>query len=67
MDIKMPVINGYDAAKKIKEHNPNQIIIAQTAYARSEEKQNYYDENFDEYISKPIDPADLVMILEKFL
>jgi CheY-like chemotaxis protein len=67
MDIKMPKMNGSEAAKKIKEHNPNQIIIAQTAYARPEEKARFYDKNFDEYISKPIDPKDLLMVLGQFL
>jgi len=67
MDIKMPVMNGYEVAKKIKEHNPDQIIIAQTAYARPEEKLNFHDENFDEYLSKPINPKDLLVILERFL
>ena len=67
MDIKMPGINGYEAAKKIKELIPDQKIVAQTAYARVEEKFKFYDENFDEYLAKPIDPSNLVMILEKFL
>jgi CheY-like chemotaxis protein len=67
MDLKMPKMNGSEAAKKIKEYNPDQIIIAQTAYARPEEKLKYFDENFDEYISKPINPNDLLRVLEKFL
>lgn len=38
MDIKMPVMNGYEAAKIIKSKRPEQIIIAQIAYARSEDE-----------------------------
>jgi len=67
MDIKMPVLDGYEAAKKIKKHNPNIIIVALTAYARPEEKVKFYNENFDEYLSKPIKPLDLLMVLEQFL
>ena len=67
MDLKMPKMNGNEAAKKIKKHNPKQIIIAQTAYARPEEKRNFFDKNFDEYISKPINPTDLLIVLEQFL
>ena len=63
----MPKMNGNEAAKKIKKHNPKQIIIAQTAYARPEEKRNFFDKNFDEYISKPINPVDLLIVLEQFL
>lgn len=67
MDIKMPNLDGYAAAKVIKENNPKQIIIAQTAYARPEEIKKFYDDNFDEYITKPINATNLMMILEKFL
>ena len=67
MDIKMPKMDGVEAAKKIKEHNPDQIIIAQTAYARPEEKIKIYNKNFDEYISKPINPDNMLIILERFL
>ncbi|MBN1117246.1 MAG: response regulator [Bacteroidales bacterium] len=67
MDIKMPLMDGYEAAKKIKALNPKQIIVAQTAYSRPNEKRRFYDENFNEYLSKPISRADLIMILEKFL
>ena len=67
MDIKMPKMNGTDAAKKIKEHNPNQVIIAQTAYARPEEKSKFYSKDFDDYISKPIHPIDLFRLLSNYL
>ncbi len=67
MDIKMPEMNGHEAAKKIKETNPELIIVAQTAYARPEEKQIFQDDNFNDYISKPIKPTELFKILEKYL
>ena len=67
MDIKMPEMDGYQAAKKIKELNPNQIIVAQTAYARPQEKFKFYDESFNEYLAKPIDKDELYKILNKFL
>ena len=67
MDIKMPKMSGYEAAKKIKENNPSQIIVAQTAYSRPEELVKFFDDNFDGYLSKPINQKDLIKILEKFL
>ncbi|MBN2166129.1 MAG: response regulator [Marinilabiliaceae bacterium] len=67
MDIKMPVKNGYDAAKEIKEMNSGIIIVAQTAYARPMEKNRFYDDNFDEYLSKPIDPKELFRTIGKFI
>ena len=52
MDIKMPVMDGYTAAKLIKSFRPNLPIIAQTAYATREniEKFGYV---FDDYLTKP--------------
>jgi len=67
MDIKMPVLNGYDAAKQIKSESPDMIIIAQTAYATKQEKHKFFDNNFDEYITKPTMSDDLYNVLEKFL
>jgi PAS domain S-box-containing protein len=55
MDIKMPGIDGYSAAKIIKEFNADLPIIAQTAYALDPEIEKYKD-IFDDYITKPIKP-----------
>ncbi len=67
MDIKMPNVNGYDAAMAIKEKDPGKIIIAQTAYARHSDRQKYSGKAFDEYLSKPVNQADLMIALQKYL
>ncbi len=67
MDIKMPNVSGFDAARIIKEKNPDKIIIAQTAYARYNEQQKYSGNVFDDYLSKPINQSDLLITLRKFL
>ncbi len=67
MDIKMPALNGYEAAQEIKAHKPSQIIIAQTAYARPEERSEFHDENFDDYLAKPIKKEDLLLMLDTYL
>ncbi len=54
MDIKMPVMDGVEATKRIKALFPNQVIFAQTAFARSEEEAEFRQAGFDEYITKPI-------------
>jgi len=59
MDIKMPVMDGYEALKIIKKINPNQIVIAQTAYARIDDEFKLYEAGFDEYIAKPINIEEL--------
>ncbi len=67
MDIKMPVMDGYDAAKIIKSKYPDQIIIAQTAHARPEDEYNLRKAGFDDYLSKPIKPETLYLAINKFL
>jgi signal transduction histidine kinase/ligand-binding sensor domain-containing protein/CheY-like chemotaxis protein len=67
MDIKMPTLNGIEALKLLKRIKPDQRIIAQTAYARTEDEIMLRKEGFDDYISKPISPIDLMILLEKFL
>ena len=67
MDIRMPVMNGYDATKELKKINPNLPIIALTAHAFSEEKTKCLNAGCDDFISKPIDEKSLLLIIEKFL
>lgn len=68
MDIKMPIRNGIDAAREIKEHDPKISIIAQTAYAMLEDKFFYTNQGFfDDYLTKPIKPKVLIEIMGKYL
>ena len=71
MDIQMPVMNGYDAAKKIRRmddaHKANIPIIAMTANAFSEDKQVALDAGMNDHIAKPIDMSVLVPTLRKYL
>lgn len=60
MDIKMPVMGGYEAVSKIREFNKEIIIIAQTAYALAEDGEKALSMGFSDYISKPIDKNLLV-------
>jgi len=66
MDIKMPVMDGYEATNIIKKFNPKVPIIAQTAYAIPEEQESDYETDCDFYISKPIDPLILINTIKKF-
>lgn len=60
MDIKMPVLDGYTAAREIKNLKPDIPIIAQTAYALENEREKYDDSTFDDYITKPIAEEELI-------
>ena len=54
MDIQLPVMDGYTAARKIREFRKEIIIIAQTAYGLMDEKEKIMDSGFDDYLIKPI-------------
>ncbi len=67
MDIQMPVLNGYDATRQIKEIRPSLPVIAQTAYAMAGEKALSRDAGCDDYISKPIRIQELMDLISKYL
>lgn len=67
MDIKMPVMNGIDAARQIKTTHSRIPIIAVTAYALSDDKNLIHQEKFDEYISKPFKQEELIAVISKFI
>ena len=60
MDLQMPEMNGYEATKLIKEINSEVIIIAQTAFAMSDDKSKALEAGCDDYLAKPIRSTDLL-------
>ena len=71
MDIQMPVMNGYDAAKKIRRMDDPQKagipIIAMTANAFTEDRQVALDAGMNDHIAKPINMNILVPTIQKYL
>ena len=71
MDIQMPVMNGYDAAKKIRRmEDPQKAdipIIAMTANAFSEDRQAALDAGMNDHVAKPINMNVLVPTIRKYL
>ncbi len=70
MDIQMPEMNGYEAAKTIRQlERPDSglPIIAMTANAFSEDIRMTKEAGMNEHISKPIDVQKLYQVLEQFL
>jgi signal transduction histidine kinase len=65
MDLKMPVMDGFEAANLIKEFRPDVYIIAQTAYALAQEREKALT-ICDDYISKPFKIEFLLSILAKY-
>lgn len=71
MDVQMPVMNGYDAARKIRRlddpQKANIPIIAMTANAFSEDRQMALDVGMNDHVAKPINMNVLVPTLRKYL
>jgi PAS domain S-box-containing protein len=63
MDIQMPEMDGYEATMQIRQFNKDIVIIAQTAYAFSGEKEKAMESGCNNYISKPIEKDVLVNMI----
>ncbi|MCF8334893.1 MAG: response regulator [Bacteroidales bacterium] len=59
MDLKLPVMNGLDATRKIKENYPKTPIIAVTAHAMKTDRKMALSAGCDDYIAKPLKKAQL--------
>ena len=66
MDIRMPIIDGLSATKKIREINSKIIIIAQTSFALDDDRKKALDAGCNDYITKPIIKAKLIQTIEKY-
>jgi PAS domain S-box-containing protein len=66
MDIKLPVMNGYDATRAIKKIRPTLPVIAQTAYVLPGDKEKALDAGCDGYLPKPLDADELYTIVDKY-
>lgn len=67
MDLQMPEMNGYEATKQIKHLHENLPIIAQTAFAMSDDRAKAIAAGCDDYLAKPIKSRDLLEMVTKYL
>ena len=67
MDIKMPLLNGYEAARQIKKRRPNLPIIAQSALTAPEELEKAIQAGCDRFIKKPINKGELLEVIHSTL
>ncbi len=66
MDVRMPVMDGYEAAKTIKKIRPDLPIVAQTAFALESDRKQAISEGFDDYIAKPVRTDLLIDLIVKY-
>lgn len=67
MDIRMPVMDGYQAANEINQTKPNLPIVALTASVMRDDYERQRRENFVGYLRKPVLKKELVDELKKYL
>ncbi len=69
MDLQMPVMDGYEATKRIRAEGKHADlpIIAMTAHASDEERQRCLDAGMNDHVGKPIDPNQLMATLSRWV
>ena len=66
MDMKMPEMDGFEATRQIRGFNKDVIIIAQTAYGLSGDREKALDAGCNDYIAKPIIREELFALIQKY-
>jgi CheY-like chemotaxis protein len=68
LDIGMPKLNGYEAARRIRERGWSQgtKLVALTGWGRDDDKHKAAEAGFDRHFTKPIDPAVLERLIADF-
>jgi CheY-like chemotaxis protein len=67
MDLKMPVVNGYDATKQIRECLPDLPVLVQTAYVNDADRNKVFECGCTDVICKPIEQETLLMKIRQQL
>jgi len=66
MDINMPEMDGYEATRQIRKFNKTLVIIAQTAYGLTDDREKVIAAGCDDYITKPINKKILIELIKKY-
>lgn len=66
MDIRLPVMDGFEATKRIKSIRKELPVIAVTAYAMANDRENALNKGCDDYVSKPYKSKELFRIIKKW-
>jgi PAS domain S-box-containing protein len=67
MDIQMPVLNGHQAVQELRLRGYHKPVLALSAHAMKEEREQAFQEGFDDYFTKPIDGAALIPTIRRMI
>ena len=67
MDIQLPVLDGYACTRILRESGNKMVIIAQTAYGLSGDKERMFSMGFDDFLIKPISQKQLIDKISSYL
>tara|TARA_B110001454_G_scaffold219099_1_gene249917 strand:+ start:20309 stop:22630 length:2322 start_codon:yes stop_codon:yes gene_type:complete len=67
MDVQMPIMDGFEAVKQLRDQNYTQPVIALTAHAMRGDRERCIEKGFDDYIQKPINRQTLEACLNQYL
>jgi CheY-like chemotaxis protein len=65
LDIGLPGMDGYEVARRLREEEGTReaYLVAMTGYGQEEDRQRSYRAGFDRHLTKPVDPAELHVLL----
>lgn len=67
MDLQMPIMDGYEATRHLREQGFRQPIVALTAHAMKSERQHSFEQGFTDYLTKPIEQTTLIYKISSLL
>ncbi|RYD31995.1 MAG: response regulator, partial [Verrucomicrobiaceae bacterium] len=65
LDLGMPVVDGYEAARRIRGIKPDAWIVALSGWGSEEDRKRTAEAGFDEHLTKPVNPADLRALMKR--
>ncbi len=65
LDLGMPVVDGYEAARKIRHIQPGAWIVALSGWGSEEDRKRTAEAGFDEHLTKPVNPGDLRAMMKR--
>lgn len=65
LDLGMPIVDGYEAARVIRINHPNAIIVALSGWGSEEDRKRTSEAGFDEHLTKPVKPEELRQLVQR--